>query len=189
MSNAYSMEDLLDFLSHASDRGILPAATSTALAVATRTVLGVLGDEERKDLRKLDLDDAIKRFHNKRAKDFSPGSLKEYGRRLHRAVKLFLDWRASPADFSVKTRATTASKGKKRKGWNDKSGRSPEMPSTETGDHDPFAVAFLEPGGNGYRSAFPVRPGIVVGLSNIPTDLTTAEAERLAQFIRMLVVE
>jgi hypothetical protein len=38
----------------------------------------------------------------------------------------------------------------------------------------------------GYQTAFPVRPGQIVTISNIPDDLTRAEAERLAQFIQML---
>ncbi|MHB8564318.1 MAG: hypothetical protein ACYDDA_10335, partial [Acidiferrobacteraceae bacterium] len=40
-----------------------------------------------------------------------------------------------------------------------------------------------------YRSALPVRPGLVVTLVNIPYDLTSAEAERLADFVRMLPVK
>lgn len=40
-----------------------------------------------------------------------------------------------------------------------------------------------------YRSAVPVRPGIVVSIVNIPYDLTKAGAERLASFVRMLAVD
>ncbi len=67
MANGYSKADLLDFLAHASDKGLMPAATATALGVASRNVLGVLGDDEGDDLRKLDLEAVIKRFNNKRA--------------------------------------------------------------------------------------------------------------------------
>jgi hypothetical protein len=45
MENAYSVDDLLEFLDHAGDRGLMPAATAQALAVASRNVLGILGDE------------------------------------------------------------------------------------------------------------------------------------------------
>ena len=37
-------------------------------------------------------------------------------------------------------------------------------------------------------SSLPVRPGVVVTLGNIPNDLTKAEADRLAEFIKMLAV-
>jgi len=40
-----------------------------------------------------------------------------------------------------------------------------------------------------YATTLPVRPGHRVQLSNLPTDLTAAEAERLAQFVRLLAAE
>jgi len=39
-----------------------------------------------------------------------------------------------------------------------------------------------------YRSAVPIRPDLVVTLINIPNDLTSAEAERIAGFVRMLAL-
>lgn len=179
MANAYSLDDLIDFLDHAGDRGLMPAATAQALAVAARNVLGVLGDQEKNNLSDQDLDSVIKRFNNKRAKDFSPTSLKEYGRRVRKAVELFLAWRDDPANFSVKTR-TTASPRKKEKGKS----LGPQQPDTEPEQFDQQQTA---PGT--YRSAIPVRPGVVVTLANVPYDLTKAEAERLASFVRMLAIE
>lgn len=177
MANEYSVDDLLDFLSHAGDRGLMPAATARALAVAVRNVFGVLSDEERADIRKLDLNAVIKRFTNKRAKEFNPSSLKEYGKRAHRALNHFLLWRENPADFSVKTRVTAA--GRKR----DRAVRA-----EASSDDDEIAERTPARGMGGYDSAFPVRPGRVVTISNVPEDLTPAEAERLSQFIRMLAI-
>lgn len=179
MANAYSLDDLIDFLDHAGDRGLMPAATAQALAVATRNVLGVLSDQEKKDLSDQDLDSVIKRFNNKRAKDFSPTSLKEYGRRVRKAVELFLAWREDPANFTVKTRATTSPRRKEK-------GKSSGLQQSETefdqSDQEQTALGT-------YRSAIPVRPGVVVTLANVPYDLTKAEAERLAGFVRMLAIE
>ena len=56
MANSYSADDLLKFLDHSGDKGLMPAATAQALAVATRNVLGVLAEDEKVDLSKLDLD-------------------------------------------------------------------------------------------------------------------------------------
>jgi hypothetical protein len=180
MANGYSMDDLLEFLAHASDKGLMPAATATALGVASRNVLGVLDASEREDLRNVDLDSVIDRFNNKRAKDFNPSSLKEYGRRVHRAIDLFLSWRGDPASFTVKTRAGSNARKK------DRAGR-PESVSMTQEEADIPVTALHDFGG--YKSAFPIRPGIVVTVSNIPSDLTAAEAERLATFVRMLAVE
>lgn len=204
MANGYSKDDLLEFLSHASEKGLMPAATSTALGVASRNILGMLDASEAEDLRKVDIDATIRRFTIKRARDFTPSSLKEYERRLHRAIGLFLDWRDDPANFTVKTRATSSGKRKDRP---NRSGAgtiggiaampgggnvtasgygSGEARANETrSDEEPPARHDL----GGYRSAFPVRPGIVVTVSNIPADLTPEEAERLAKFIKMLAIE
>jgi hypothetical protein len=179
MANEYSVDDLLEFLDHASDRGLMPPATAQSLAVAARSVFAILSDEERIDLRQLDLDAVTKRFNNKRAKDFNPSSLKEYDRRAHRAVALFRQWREDPANFSPKTR-TTSAKAKKRGGRAETDSvlvAEPEL------TYSPAVQA-----GRGYQSAFPIRPGMVVTLSNIPNDLTPDEAERLATFVRMLAV-
>ena len=176
MANGYSMDDLLDFLSYASDKGLMPAATATALGVASRNVLGVLDASERDDLRKMDIEGVIRRFSNKRVRDFNPASLKEYGRRVHRAINLFLSWRGDPANFSVKTRASANARKK------DRTNRLDPVAA----DHENAEAAPAQHDLGGYRSAFPIRPGTIVTISNIPTDLTPAEAERLAKFVRML---
>lgn len=180
MANAYSMDDLLEFLDHASDRGLIPAATAQALAVASRNVLGVLSEKEQEDLSQHDTASVIKRFNNKRAKDFNPSSLKEYGRRVSRAIDLFLKWREDPANFTVKTRATSSARRKERS----------EGAAVTAGTSDGVYDAVTGPQRAGaYQSAIPVRPGLVVTLVNIPYDLTKAEAERLANFVRMLAVD
>jgi len=181
MGNAYSMGDLLDFLSHASERGLMPAATATSLAVAVRNVLSVLTESEQDDLSRLDIDAVIKRFVNKRARDFNPSSLKEYGRRVHRAIDLFQRWRDDPSNFSVKTRATNAARKKQRNGGNDIRGAD----TADVEIREPVTATQR----GAYSSSIPIRTDWVVTVTNIPADLTNAEAERLATFIRMLAVE
>lgn len=181
MANAYSMDDLLDFLAHAGDRGLMPAATASALAVAVRNVFVVLTDNERKDLSQLDTAAVIKRFNNKRAREFSPSSLKEYGRRVHRAVDLFNKWKDDPANFSIKTRATRPA-SRSNKG----SGSAADTEDSAMTNAETKAPTMS---GAGYSSSVPIRADWVVTVTNIPSDLTRAEADRLATFIRMLAIE
>lgn len=177
MADVHTADELLDFLAHAAERGLMPAATAQALSVATRNVISVLSDEERADLPLDDLDGVVRRFTNKRARDYNPDSLKEYGRRLRRAVDLYLQWKADPANFAVKTRATTPARARERKAL------AQPVPADNGAAELGVTPAI---GASGYQTAFPVRPGHVVSLSNIPHDLSQAEAERLAQFIRLL---
>ena len=176
MTNNYTMDDLLDFIGHAGDRGLMPAASAQALAVATRNVFGVLEEEEQKAINTLDLDAIIRRFNNKRARDFSPASLKEYARRVRKAVDLYEQWTDNPADFSVKTRSP-------RRARKESINEMKDFNTTQTN------VQPLQSRTGGYQSSFPVGAGRVVTLLNIPEDLSSAEAERLAQFVRMLAVD
>lgn len=184
MTNDYSLEDLLEFLDHTGKKGMMPAATSRALAVAARNVFGVLDVEEQKNIGALSLDMIIKRFNNKRAKDFNPASLKEYARRVQRAVELYEKWKEDPAGFSVKTRASGTRRKSAKPNQND--------PSLEEAPTTPPATdnAGAQQNRHGfYQSSFPVGVGRVITVSNIPEDLTASEAEKLAQFVRMLAVE
>jgi len=184
MTNSYSLEDLLDFLSHTGKKGMMPAATSRALAVATRNVFGVLDTEEQENIGSLRLDDVIQRFNNKRAKDFNSGSLKEYARRVQRAVELFEQWKENPANFSVKTRTP----GVRRKPTKASSNDSlVQEASAYTGSATQAQAPHSRQGT--YQSSFPVGAGRVVTVSNIPEDLTKIEAEKLSQFVKMLAVE
>ena len=180
MANAYTLDDLLEFLAHAGDRGMMPAATASALAVAVRNVFGVLSEAERNDLSRVNAVEVVKRFNNKRAKEFSSSSLKEYGRRAQRAVALFNEWREDPANFSPTTRTTRRTVGKGTKPTADSQADDVSPASSAVG---PLSV----PGS--FASSFPIRPDHVVTVSNVPADLTAAEAERLAKFVRMLAVD
>jgi hypothetical protein len=190
MQSGHSVDDLVDFLNHAGERGLMPVATAQALAVATRNVFSVLDEAERADLPLDDLEGIIRRFNNKRARDFNPGSLKEYGRRVRRAVDMYQQWKHDPANFTIKTRATSTPKKKER--GTDRLGAS--AASRASADDAEFPAPPALPIGStataaGYQTAFPVRQGQVVTIQNIPFDLSAAEAERLAQFIRLLAPE
>lgn len=182
MEDGYTLEDLLDFLSHAADRGLMPAATAQALAVAARNVLGMLTATEKADLRTIDVVQATQRFTNKRAADYSPGTLKEYGNRVGRAIELFLRWRDDPANFKVKTRSTKSSRSRNGKQESHAAGNQP------VGQADELPTSSRSASPDSYETSIPLRAGVVVTLSNVPADLTEAEAQRLIGFIEMLVL-
>ena len=181
----YGAAAVLDFLAHAGERGMLPAATASALAVACRTVFEILEPGEAEDLRGVDLDRLVSRFVNKRARDFNPSSLKEYGRRVKRAWDLFSAWKSDPATFAPKTRSTAAKRDAAKR--TERPVVEPVGAPTSAVPAPPPDLAFDPFGQNGaYSSAFPIRRGHVVSITNLPSDLTVAEAERLAAFVRLL---
>src|SRR5690606_33296319 len=136
-----------------------------------------------KELGGSDVDAIVRRFTNKRARDFNPASLKEYGRRVRRALDLYERWRSDPANFSVKTRATNAA-GKRQR-----NARADAAPEPANASPVPAHVPSAPPSAGGYTTSLPIRADWVLTVTNIPSDLTVAEAERLAKFVRMLAVE
>jgi hypothetical protein len=94
----------------------------------------------------------------------------------------FLRWRDNPASYTPQQRVSSANKGKKKRDTEFDSSRAQvnsEDPMEQPAPNDPGS----------YQSAFPVRPGWVVTIVNLPHDLSKSEADRLAQFIRMLAAE
>lgn len=182
----YGAAAVLDFLAHAGERGMLPAATASALAVACRTVFEILDAEDAEDLRRVDLDRLVKQFSNKRARDFNPSSLKEYGRRVKRAWDLFSDWKSDPANFAPKTRTTAPAKRAKRLGRSELTEAVPTAPLSKVLEAAHPKVTSMP---DSFSTAFPIRRGHIVTLNNIPDDLTAEEAERLASYIKLLGVE
>ena len=144
----------------------------------------VLNAEDAEDLRRVDLDRLVNQFTNMRARDFNPSSLKEYDRRVKRAWELFSAWKSDPANFAPKTRTSAVKRAGKRvdRATPEKVGETAlvNAPTSPTRSVD----AFEQDGA--YTSAFPIRRGHVVTISNLPSDLTIAEAERLAEFVKLL---
>ena len=185
----YGSAAVLDFLAHAGNRGMLPPATAGALTVACRTVFEILEANEAADLREVDLDKVVKRFENKRARDFNPSSLKEYGRRVRRAWALFTDWKNDPANFAPKTRTTAAKKSDGKAAERAAEAATPPAvaPATPTVPAVKSPNAQLSTDVEGaYSTSFQIRRGHVVTICNLPLDLTREEAERLGAFVRLL---
>jgi hypothetical protein len=176
MATDYSADTLLAFLDHAAEKGLMPAATATALLVAARTVFAILTDQEQSDVRNIDLDAVNRRFENKHARDFTSGSLKTYGSRVRRAVAQFISWRDDPGNFRPKTRSTAAMRA-----------RRPGSDVLEHSVEDLTAATTMPASAPGtYQTSFPLRPGTVVTLFNLPEDLSAAEAKQLSDFITVL---
>ncbi|MCV4697621.1 hypothetical protein OFB92_31420, partial [Escherichia coli] len=88
---------------------------------------------------------------------------------VQRAVELYEQWKANPADFSVKTRTTGSRRKSAKTAQNDINKN--ESLTYNTAD----AVTQVPPSRHGtYQSSFPVGTGRVITISNIPDDLTTS---------------
>ena len=86
------------------DRGPVPARVAARKAAASK-VLGVLEEEEARDVTAVDLDDVMTRFQNLEGKRYSPGSLNTYLSRVKSMVEDFKRFRANPLGFKPSVEA------------------------------------------------------------------------------------
>lgn len=170
----YSAQALLSFLDYLAEKGLVKKATIVARKAAVNNVLAILDEEERSDLRKLDVDAVAHRFSTLRGSKYSPQSLKEYRVRLRNSLSDFLRYKENPANFktSVPARALPSKRGTKPA-----TSLSPDVlvPHRTHQTSPPTDSTFNVP--------VPIRPGVIVQINGIPTDLTKLEAAKIANVI------
>lgn len=175
---------LLSFLDWTIERNELVPVTASSYRTAARRVLETEGDPALIDLRKLDVDELLRRFANRTRGDFKEQSLATYEQRFRNALAMYLtyleggDWRpAKRASRSSDKRRPTPVKGPQRaasSGSNDE-GSPAARPTRAHGA--PAMITF----------PLPIRAG-VRGQLVVPEDLTAQEAQRISQVVAALAI-
>ena len=180
MAGEYSREALLDFLDFLGDRGMLKKATASSRKATANTVLAILNDDEARDLRRLDVDQIMERFANKTAGSFKPDSLKVYRSRLGISLIDFLEWKKDPSNFKLsgqRRRAQPNSAAKRRK--QDTSAKEPSTQDRATKSKGNEGLEHI-------TFPIPIRPGVIVHVSGVPSDLKPEEAQKIGNVILAL---
>jgi hypothetical protein len=174
-----SGQALVDHWKWAADKGLMNANTAATLGAATRQVLGVIDDWKTHDVRALDVEDVLRRFQNKRSKDFKPKSLSTYKARFTQAVRLFLSYTDDPG-------------GWKPGGSNTNGATRPKRGSTKLAVGNETAIDrgnTPAPRMSGLvEYPFPLREGRFAYL-RLPVDLSAADVHRLTAYLNTLVME
>ena len=169
-------QGLIDFLSYATDKGLLNKNTAGALRAASRELLSVENvDLASIDVRQVDVDQLARRFRNLRAHKFAPQSLETYQSRFRKAVEMYLRFLDNPAGWrpEIRSRATPAQ---------DRSTARPANGGTPGSTLPPPASSGM------IQYPFPIRDGVIASLT-LPTNLRKTEAKRLASFLESLAVD
>lgn len=187
----YSLAGLNRFLDYALTKGLMKKETASGRKRAANQILGVLDEHELADLRTVDLDATAKRFANLQGAKFKPSSLQVYVSRTNSAIQDFIAYVDDPINFksSVNTRdSSNGGSAKKAKQSQQNTSSKKETPPREEVRH----AGGEERGPHGHPETLvfpiPVRPGLVVKISNIPSDLTEAEASKIAAVVKALAV-
>ncbi len=185
MDRDYSKNALLKFLDTLADRGLANTNTAEGMRVASAKILADVPDSS--DVRQIDLEAEIHRFHNKNPGKLTHASVTEYGRRVKTAVRYFLSYVESPSAFKPIGRGVTKRNTKERPEPREQKATqksTPEArPFSQNAPSDDLRASPQE-----LTHQFPLRPNLVARLV-LPTDLKKDEARRLAAFIATLAAD
>jgi hypothetical protein len=171
--------DLLAFLDHLANKGLLPKPTVQNRKAAVNAVLGILSDDETADVSSIDIAHTLTRFANLQGSKYTPSSMNTYGSRVRAAIDDFVRYQENPLGFKVGGKATSQPRAKAAV----KVGTSTPAQTTATsGSSDKPIPSMAEP----TILPIPIRANLVVFVQGLPHDLTKAEANKIANVVKAM---
>lgn len=185
MDRNYSKAQMLRFLETLADKGLANMNTAEGMRVAATKLLENVDDGA--DVRQLDIDAEIHRFHNRNQGKLTHNSVTEYGRRVKASIKHFVSYTENPNAFKPIGRGVgKRNGGEKREAKEQKVGA--KTPTNQPSLADQAPVALVNGSARELTHSFPLRPDFFARVS-LPTDLKRDEARRLAAFIATLAAD
>lgn len=169
----YTAERLLEFLRAAPEQGVLNPAVARSRVNACDQLFSVLTAEERADIRLVDVDRLAGRLHKLEGSTVRPEVVDLYRTRVHEALVDYLAWLANPKTFATigGHALRRDSRAAAREGSNAEEARALEDIALATSERR-----------KDYLSV-PLREGVTVYITNLPLDLSAAEAGRIARVV------
>ena len=163
----------------AANKGLMNKNTASAFRAACTQVLKVQDNWEGTDVTQLDVDQLLKRFQNKRGKDFKPESLTAYKRRFRQALRSFLNYTREPGRWDPigKKGSSQSYPHIRQTSAQEPSSLSLGMGKSDSSEDSPML-----------QYPFPLREGRTAYLI-LPEDLTSGEVRRLWAFMSTLVTD
>jgi len=171
----YSQQAFLEFLRQGAITGITKPATARSRKLAAENLLVQLKSDERLDLRLLDVDELCSRFHKLQGSTIRPETIQLYNERLTSGLTDFISWTSDPASFrSIEGEKPEAVVVAARDTPEQSQAREELALNPPRSPHDIFPV--------------PLRENLIVYLHNIPLDLTSTEAGKIAAVVKALAL-
>jgi hypothetical protein len=186
MSDAnYSRAALLKFADDLEKRGLAKSNTAQSLKVAANKILDGLSPDEEADVRKVDVETAVRKFHNKNPGKLSPKSLAEYQRRVSLLIRELVKYNENPTGYTGIGRGAPTSNGGKQAKKNEvkraaEAGGVARVPAFEREQPRPVK--------SGLSLDYPLRPDFLAQVV-VPRDLKADEARRLCAFVMTLAAD
>lgn len=176
---SYTADSLLKFLKQAGMEGLINPAAARSRRHAVEQLYSELTDDERRDVRTLDVDELASRFHKLEGSSIRTEALALYVERFKMALADFITWMDRPDSFNgvggERHRAIP-----RRPGGRSAIGRDQEAAERITleATENPSSVVPV-----------PLRRTNVVYIANLPLDLTAGEAEKIVRVVRAFATD
>lgn len=178
-SEDYTPEKLIQFLRQSTIEGLLNPAVAKSRLNAVEQLFIELNDEERNDLRLIDVDVLCSRFHKLHDSSIRPEVLELYNKRLKAGLVDYFSWLDNPQSF-FSIGGDSIRKDKRYKS-------SKKEVSHEEKALEEITLATSEKASDIF--SVPLREDRVVYIQNLPLDLSQKEANKIASVIRALAVD
>lgn len=171
---SYSADALLSFLKQAGMDGRINPAAARARRNAVEQLGSELSDEEKADVRRIDVDQLASRFHKLDGSSIRSETLALYVQRFRAGLSDFLAWSAHPESFHSASQE-----------------RARALPRGSISDEQRIAegIALASTENRSHLVPIPLRDACTVYVANLPADLKREEAERIARIILAFAAE
>jgi hypothetical protein len=192
-------QGLLEFIDRCGERGDLNSNTAGALKATAKAVLAVESTEPADiDVRSLDADDLLRRFATLRKADYSEGSIETYRSRFRKAIAMYIGWLDDDPHWKTAGQPQVVQSPRRVGQMYDlrpnRSRRKPTPKASSVAERE--SVESVSATLNSDDSSpdasvrlmtydFALRPDLIVRVT-LPVDLTTEDADRFANFVRVL---
>jgi hypothetical protein len=172
----YTPDRLLKFLRESTLRGLINPAVAKSRINAAEQLFVELNDEERADIRRIDVDRLCQRLHKLQESSIRPEVVALYNKRVQAALVDYFAWLDDPRSFS--SIGGDSMRKEKRYAPTDKEIAREQKALEEI----TLSVSELPAD----IIAIPLRENRTIYVQNLPLDLSEAEAQKISRVIQAL---
>ena len=177
--DAYTPDRLLEFLRESPKQGLLNPAVARSRASAVEALFVELTDQEKADIRSIDLEKLCARLHKIQGSSIRPEVVTLYKTRAQEALTDYVAWLGDPKSFSS---IGAHSLRRDKRGFGSEQENAQEAKALEE-----TALAVSDRRKD--LIAVPLREGVTVYVTHLPLDLTGKEAAKISRVIQALANE
>lgn len=178
-SEDYTLVSLMRFLRQSTIEGLLNPAVAKSRIKAVEELQTELTEDEKADIKCIDVDVLCSRFHKLHDSSIRPEVLDLYKKRVNAALADYLSWLDNPKSFfsiggDTIRKDKRYSMSEKEISFEEKALEEITL-STADKQKDIFSI--------------PLRDDVTIFVQNIPLDISETEAEKIANVIKALANE